>query len=119
MAIKYVSAHDSPDDPGGLIRQVLDMGPEFPGPARDILLAWILRLGNERDPAEAAGRLLAAYGIAEEPVAENAAGPGFGLEYVVHHIAVTEHRAFGQACRSAGVLQECDVRKTQFDVIQR
>jgi hypothetical protein len=74
VAIKYVSAHDSPDDPGGLIRQVLDMGPEFPGPARDILLAWILRLGNERDPAEAADRLLAAYGIAEGPVSEDAAG---------------------------------------------
>ena len=74
MAIKYVSAHDSPDDPGGLIRQVLDMGPEFPGPARDILLAWILRLGNDRDPAEAANQLLAAYGLAEGPVGEDAAG---------------------------------------------
>ena len=74
MVIKYDSAHDSPDDPGGLIRQVLDMGPEFPGPARDILLAWILRLGAERDPAEVAGRLLAAYGIAEGPTSEDAAG---------------------------------------------
>ena len=74
MAIKYVSAHDSPDDPGGLIREVLDMGPAFPGPARDILLAWILRLGAERDPAEVAGRLLAAYGIEDGPASEDAAG---------------------------------------------
>jgi predicted PhzF superfamily epimerase YddE/YHI9 len=74
VAIRYDTAHDSPDDPGGLIRQVLDMGPEFPGPARDILLAWILRLGADRDAAEAAGRLLAAYGIAEGPVSGDAAG---------------------------------------------
>ncbi len=74
MVIKYDSAHDTPDDPGGLIRQVLDMGPDFPGPARDILLAWILRLGAEQDPAEVAGRLLAAYGISEGPTGENAAG---------------------------------------------
>ncbi len=74
MAIKYLSEHDTPDDPGGLVRQVLDMGPEFPGPARDILLAWILRLGTRRDPAEAAGRLLAAYGIAEGPPPEDATG---------------------------------------------
>jgi len=74
MAIKYLSEHDTPDDPGGLVRQVLDMGPEFPGPARDILLAWILRLGTERDPAEAAGRLLAAYGIAEGPPPGDATG---------------------------------------------
>jgi hypothetical protein len=74
MAIKYLSEHDTPEDPGGLVRQVLDMGPEFPGPARDILLAWILRLGGSCDPAEAAGRLLAAYGIAEGPAPEDATG---------------------------------------------
>jgi hypothetical protein len=74
MAIKYLSEHDTPDDPGGLVHQVLDMGPAFPGPARDILLAWILRLGTERDPAEAAGRLLADYGIAEGPPPADATG---------------------------------------------
>jgi hypothetical protein len=74
MAIRYLSEHDTPDDPGGLVRQVLDMGPEFPGPARDILLAWILRLGAGRDPAEAAGRLLVDYDIAEGPPPENATG---------------------------------------------
>jgi len=74
MAIKYDSAHDSPDDPGGLIRQVLDMGPEFPGPARDILLAWMLRLGDDQDPAEAAGRLIERYGIAEGPAPDGACG---------------------------------------------
>ena len=74
MVIKYVSPHDSPDDPGGLIREVIDMGPEFPGPAEDILVAWTLRLADGLDPAEAAARLLAAYGIAEGAAPDNAAG---------------------------------------------
>jgi hypothetical protein len=34
MATKYLSPHHSPDDPGGVIREVLLMGPEFPGPRR-------------------------------------------------------------------------------------
>ena len=74
MVIKYVSPHDSPDDPGGLIKEVLDMGAEFPGPAEDILVAWTLRLADTCDPAEAAQRLLQAYGIAEGPAPDNAAG---------------------------------------------
>ncbi|MDH3472811.1 MAG: hypothetical protein OEM59_03880 [Rhodospirillales bacterium] len=74
MAIKYVSEHDSPDDPGGLIKQALDMGPEFPGPAEDILLAWMLRLGADHDAVAAAGRLIETYGIAEGPVPADATG---------------------------------------------
>jgi hypothetical protein len=65
MTIRYLSEHDSPDDPGGLIREALNLGSDFPGPAEDVVLAWILRLGDERDPAEAAGRLIADYGLAE------------------------------------------------------
>ncbi len=68
MAIKYLSQHDSPDDPGGLIKQALDMGPEFPGPAEDIMMAWMLRLAEGSDPAAAAGRLLEAYAIASGPL---------------------------------------------------
>ena len=45
MATKYLSPHHSPDDPGGVIREVLLMGPEFPGPAEDAMLAWELN-GN-------------------------------------------------------------------------
>ena len=67
MAIKYDSAHHSPEDPGGLVKQALDMGAEFPGPAEDILLAWMLRLGGEGAAPAAAARLLVAYGIAEGP----------------------------------------------------
>lgn len=74
MAIKYISANDSPDDPGGLIKEILDMGAEFPGPAEDILVAWMLRLGEEQDPAEAARRLLDSYGVAEGTLPDDACG---------------------------------------------
>ena len=74
MAIKYESRYHSDDDPGGLIREVLELGPEFPGPAPDLLLAWMLRLKDDRDPAAVAGRLLQAYGVAEGPLPEGACG---------------------------------------------
>lgn len=74
MVIKYISPHDSPDDPGGLIKEVIDMGAEFPGPAEDIIVAWTLRLAEGHDAAEAAKRLLVAYEIAEGAAPENEAG---------------------------------------------
>jgi hypothetical protein len=74
MAIKFISPHHSPDDPGGLIKEVLLMGPEFPGPAEDIMLAWTLHLSADRDPAEAAARLLEAYGVAAGPLPDGACG---------------------------------------------
>ncbi len=74
MAIKYVSEHHSSDDPGGLVKTVLDMGSEFPGPAEDIVMTWLLRLDDDRDPAEVAARLLADYGYAETPLPEGACG---------------------------------------------
>jgi hypothetical protein len=52
-----------PFDPQFLIRQVLDMGAEFPGPAEDILLSWILSLDRALDPAAAAQQLVDAYGL--------------------------------------------------------
>ncbi len=74
MATRYLSPHHSPDDPGGVIKEVLLMGPEFPGPAEDVMLAWTLRLGTDRDPAGAAERLLEAYGVAQGPLPEGACG---------------------------------------------
>ena len=74
MAIKYISPHHSEDDPGGIIHDVLEAGAEFQGPAEDIVLTWTLRLTDGLDPAEAAKRLLAAYGIADGPPPEGAAG---------------------------------------------
>lgn len=74
MPIRYLSEHDSPDDPGGLIREVLNLGEDFPGPAEDVMLAWVLRLGQDRDPAQAAQRLIADYRLAEEPLPGGACG---------------------------------------------
>lgn len=79
MATRYLSPHHSSDDPGGVIREVLLMGPEFPGPAEDVMLAWTLRLGADQDPADAAKRLLAAYHLAEGPLPEGACGKLVGL----------------------------------------
>ncbi|NIA69053.1 hypothetical protein HBA54_10665 [Pelagibius litoralis] len=67
MAIRYISEHDSPDDPGGIIREVLEMGEAFPGPAEDVVLTWVLRLGDGRDPAGAARRLIDDYRLGEAP----------------------------------------------------
>ena len=42
-------------DPKRLIEQAFEMGAEFPGPAEDLLLSWILSLPTEADaPAIAA-----------------------------------------------------------------
>ncbi len=38
------------------------------------MLAWAMRLGVERDAAEAAARLLTANGVAEGPLPEGACG---------------------------------------------
>ena len=74
MTIKYLSQHHSDDDPSGLIREVLNMGEAFPGPAEDILLSWTLKLGATADPAHHARRLLEQYEIAEGPVPDDPRG---------------------------------------------
>ena len=50
------------------------MGADFPGPAEDIILAWMLGLGADRDPAQAARRLIETYGLAEAPLPSDATG---------------------------------------------
>lgn len=74
MTIRYISEFDTPDDPGGLIREVLNLGDEFPGPAEDIVFSWVLRLGTSADPAIHATRLLESYGMAEGPLPGGACG---------------------------------------------
>lgn len=54
-----------PEDPHGLIRQVLAMGDEFPGPAGDVLLSWLLELKDRVDPATAAKTLIERHGLGE------------------------------------------------------
>ena len=74
MATRFLSPHHSPDDPGGVIGEVIRMGPEFPGPAEDVILAWTIRLGVDRDPADAAKRLLETYELTEGPLPDGACG---------------------------------------------
>ncbi len=74
MSITYTSKYHAPDDPGGIIGEILNMADEFPGPAQDALLGWTLRLGDEVDPAAAAGSLLDRYGYAEGPPPGGACG---------------------------------------------
>jgi hypothetical protein len=49
------------DDPKSLIFEAFAMGPEFPGPAEDLLLSWILSLDVATDPRAAAQRLIARH----------------------------------------------------------
>ncbi len=59
------SASGGPEDPHGLIRQVLAMGEEFPGPAGDVLLSWLLQLKDRMDPATAAKTLIERHGLSD------------------------------------------------------
>jgi hypothetical protein len=54
-----------PEDPVGLIGQALAMGADFPGPAEDVLLSWMLKLDPAVDPIAAAATLLEHHGLAE------------------------------------------------------
>lgn len=63
-----------PEDPKGLIRQILEMGEDFPGPAGDVLLSWLLDLKDKADPAEAARRLIERHGLPGPPFADSHRG---------------------------------------------
>ncbi|HSR72449.1 MAG TPA: hypothetical protein VLL72_08725 [Kiloniellales bacterium] len=65
MPITYTSKFHSREDPGGIIREILEMDAEFEGPARDALLSWVIRLEPGLSPATAARRLLARYELEE------------------------------------------------------
>ena len=67
MAAASPNPENGPDDPQGLIGQVLAMGAEFPGPAGDILLSWLLDLKDRTEPSKAAARLIERHGLAGPP----------------------------------------------------
>jgi hypothetical protein len=69
-----MSAAPSPEDPVGLIGQALAMGSDFPGPAEDVLLSWMLKLYASTDPIAAAAALIRRYGVAEGPLPDGEAG---------------------------------------------
>lgn len=64
----------APEDPGGLVLEVLRMGPEFPGPAQDLLLSWTLKLPDGLDMRQAAARLVQSYGLAAGPLPDDSRG---------------------------------------------
>jgi hypothetical protein len=51
----------NPLDPKSILDQAFEMEDEFPGPAEDLLLSWLLSLGADQQPAEAAKTLLPLY----------------------------------------------------------
>ena len=55
------SAAPNPLDPKSILEQAFEMDDDFPGPAEDLLLSWLLSLGTEQAPAEAAKVLLPRY----------------------------------------------------------
>jgi hypothetical protein len=62
------------EDPNRLIQQVLEMGEEFPGPAGDVLLSWLLGLKERIDAAEAARRLIERHRLPGPPFAPTPRG---------------------------------------------
>jgi hypothetical protein len=52
------------EDPKRLIEQAFEMGAEFPGPAEDLLLSWMLSLPVDADAPAIAARLAERYGAA-------------------------------------------------------
>jgi hypothetical protein len=51
------------DDPKSLIFEAFSMGSDFPGPAEDLLLSWMLSLDATVDPRAAAQRLVARHAV--------------------------------------------------------
>jgi len=50
------------------------MGEEFPGPARDVLLSWLLELKDRVEPANAAAILIERHGLPGPPFADTPRG---------------------------------------------
>ena len=71
--MRSVARFASPDDPGGLVGEALSMGEGFPGPAEDLLTAWVLQLDETIDPATAAARLLERHAALPQPPGSAAA----------------------------------------------
>jgi hypothetical protein len=73
MTIHYTSPHHRPEDPGGQIREALNMGADFPGPAQDLLLSWTLKLEGIDAPT-AARHLIEIYALADREAPDDARG---------------------------------------------
>lgn len=61
MTQAMTQAMTDPFDPKSVLEQAFAMGEEFPGPAQDLLLSWLLSLGADQQPPAAAAALLPRY----------------------------------------------------------
>ena len=77
----------NPLDPKSLLEQAFEMGDEFPGPAEDLLLSWLLSLGADQPPAAAAAALLPRY--AERMAGKSDALPIAKLLRLLEQVAVS------------------------------
>jgi len=94
----YTSPDHSPEDPGGILKESLAMGADFPGPAEDALLAWTLRLAPEVDTQAAARTLIQRYGL----MREDGASPHARLVALLHETAETGTAWAGAGRRRGG-----------------
>ncbi|HVZ03038.1 MAG TPA: hypothetical protein VHA35_26235 [Dongiaceae bacterium] len=76
-----------PADPKSLLHQAFEMGEEFPGPAEDLLLSWLLSLGADQQPAEAAKTLLPRF--AAELAGKSDTLPIVKLHRLLEQVAVS------------------------------
>jgi hypothetical protein len=77
----------NPLDPKSLLEQAFEMGEEFPGPAEDLLLSWLLSLGADQAPADAAKTLLPRY--ADSLAGKSDTMPIVKLYRLVEQVAVS------------------------------
>jgi hypothetical protein len=77
----------NPLDPKSILEQAFEMEDEFPGPAEDLLLSWLLSLGADQPPAEAAQTLLPRY--AARMAGKDDALPIVKLHKLLEQVAVS------------------------------
>jgi hypothetical protein len=77
----------NPLDPKSLLEQAFEMEDEFPGPAEDLLLSWLLSLGADQAPAEAAAALLSRF--TERMAGKSDALPIVKLHRLLEQVAVS------------------------------
>jgi hypothetical protein len=77
----------NPLDPKSILEQAFEMEDEFPGPAEDLLLSWLLSLGADQPPAQAAQTLLPRYTV--RMVGKSDALPIVKLHKLLEQVAVS------------------------------
>jgi hypothetical protein len=76
-----------PLDPKSILEQAFEMDDEFPGPAEDLLLSWLLSLGADQPPADAAKALLPRY--TERMAGKSDGAPILKLHKLLEQVAVS------------------------------